>query len=59
MKMRSITQDSMLTSLQVAQLKVIPEKLAQKKFWKEMISSVLEEENGELMEYLKLMNNPK
>ena len=48
-----------MASVNVVQLKVTPAQLAQRKFPKEMISSVLDEDTGELMKYHKLMKNTK
>ena len=55
----SPTQDTMLASVNRAQLTVTPAQLARRKFLKEMLSAVLDEDTGELVEYRKLMKNPK
>ena len=58
-KRRPTTQEAMLESVHVAHLHVTPEKLAQQNFMREMISAVLDEDTGELMEYRRLTNNPR
>ena len=49
----------MLASVNRAQLIVTLAKLARRKFQKEMLSAVLDKDMGELMDYRKLMKNPK
>ena len=49
----------MLASVHVAQLKVTPEQLAQRKFPKELFSAVLDKDTGKFMKYQRLINNPK
>ena len=49
----------MLASANRTHLTVTPSQLARKKFPKEMLSTVLDEDTEELMEYRKLMNNTK
>ena len=58
-KRRPTTQEAMLESVHVAHLHVTPEKLAQQNFMREMISAVLDEDTGELMEYRRLTKNPR
>ena len=43
----------------VAHLKVTPAQLVQWQFSKEIISAVLDEDTGELIEYRSIMKNPK
>ena len=49
----------MMASVHVAQMKFTPEKLAKRTFTKEMTIDVLDEDTGKLMEYRRLMKNPK
>ena len=49
----------MLASVNRAHLTVTPAQLERWKFPKEMLSVVLDEYTGELMNYRKLMKNPK
>ena len=49
----------MLAYVNREKLTVTPAQLARRKFPKEMLSAVLDEDTGELMEYRKLMKNPK
>ena len=54
---RSITQEAMLIA--VSQLKVTLAQLDQRKFPTEMLSTVIDEDTGEIMEYLRLRKNTK
>ena len=49
----------MLTAVNAARLNVTPAKLAQRKFPKELISAVLDEDTGEFIGYRRLKKNPK
>ena len=49
----------MFACADVMQLTMSPRKLAGRKFPFEMINAVLNEETGELMEYLQVTKNPK
>ena len=56
---KSSTQESILAYINAAQRKLTPDQLAQKNFLLEMLSTVLDEDTGKLMEYWNLMENPK
>ena len=49
----------MLAHVNREQLTVTPAQFARRKFPKDMLSSVLDKDTGEFMEYRKLMRNPK
>ena len=49
----------MLDYVNRAQLKVTPAQLARRKFPKEMLSAVLDDDTGELMEHRNIMKNTK
>ena len=49
----------MLAYLHAAQRKLKRDRLLQRKFLLEMLSAVIKEDTGKLMEYWKLMKNPK
>ena len=49
----------MLAYVNRAQITVTSAQLVRQKFPKEMLSAVLDENMGELVEYTKLMKNPK
>ena len=56
---RSVSQESILRRATVAQMKLSPKQLSSRRFPIEMINAVLNEETGELMEYLHIMKNSK
>ena len=49
----------MLASVSRAHLTVTPARLVRRKIWKEMLSTVLDKDTGELIEYRNIMKNPK
>ena len=49
----------MIVYINVSQLKFIPESFSEHNFLKEMISAVLDKNTVKLMEYRRLMKNPK
>ena len=49
----------MLAYVNIEQLTVTPVQLAWRKFPKEILSVVLDEDTGEIMDYRKLIKNPK
>ena len=58
-KILSISQETMLSYVDIAQLPLSPRRIAQRRFPPEMLNTVLDAETGELMEYRHLMKNPK
>ena len=57
--MKSSTQEAMLAYLNTAPRQLTPRWLAQRHFPLKMLSAVLDEDTGELMEYRKLVQKPK
>ena len=57
--MKSSTQEAMLSYLNAAPQKLAPNRLIQRHFPLEIISAVLDEDTGKLMEYRKLMKKTK
>ena len=55
----SNTQEATLAYVNRSQLTVTPANLEERKFPKEILSAVLDEDTGELTEYRKLMKNTK
>ena len=55
---RTLTQELMLSALEASAI-CKPKNLANRKFPIEMLSAVLDEDTGELLEYRHLMKNPK
>ena len=56
---KSSTQDEILMYLHTAHQKLAPDRLAQRRFPLKTLSAVLDKETGELMEYWRLIKNPK
>ena len=58
-QIRTITQETMLAAIDVFQLTVTAKATSTRRYPKEMLAAVLNEETGELMEYRHLIANPK
>ena len=59
MRTRSKTQDAMLSCCDVGQKGMSNQTLMSRRFPKEVLAAVLNEETGKLMEYRHLIGNPK
>ena len=59
MRTRSKTQEAMLSCCEVRQKTMSAKTLMSRRFPKEVLAAVLNEETGELMEYRHLIGNPK
>ena len=57
--MKSSTQDAMLAYLNMVPRQLVPRQSAQRSFPFEMSSTVLNEDTGKLMKYIKLIRKPK
>ena len=55
----SLVEETMLARAIAEKLKLSPRRLASRRFPAEMLNAVLDEETGELMEYRRVMKNPK
>ena len=58
-KSRTLTQESILASIQLRQTEMNARTLVSRKFPRHMLNAVLNEDTGKLMEYRHLIGNPK